>query len=131
MNGAQINFGTCWGCLNDVTQPAVMVSGNLVVAQAIFRRWTTPRGRLIDDPNYGYDLTQFLSSGLTQGQLAVIASNAQAEAKKDERVVRCPVSITLIGGVFAVSGNVFTASGPFQLVVSVSGVTPTLLAPTS
>ncbi len=49
--GAQTNFGTGWSCVTGLTMPAVMVSGNRIVAEALVRRWTTPYGGLIDDPN--------------------------------------------------------------------------------
>ncbi len=91
------------------------------------RRWSTPRGGLVDDPNYGYDLTDAIGDDLNKSDLARMARLAGAEAEKDERVTGCDVTLTLIGDVMMVSGKVVTAQGPFTLVVAVSQVTVTLL----
>jgi|SRR6185312_876793 len=107
--------------------PSVMVSGNTCVAQAIIRRWSTPRGRLIDDQNYGLDLTGLLSSALTSQDLNTYAKQAGQEAQKDERVLSASVTLSLIGGVLMVSATIVTANGPFLLVAAVSNVTVTLL----
>jgi phage baseplate assembly protein W len=125
--GAQTNFGSAWNCVTDVAMPSVMVSGNTVVAQSILRRLTTPRGRLIDDANYGYDLTQFLNAALTTAQLSQIAKQAAAECAKDAQVLRASLTVMLTNGVLLVTGTVYTANGPFQLVLSVSAVTVALL----
>jgi hypothetical protein len=123
-----IDLGTCWSCITDVTTPATLSSGNRCVAEAIARRWGTPRGGLIDDPNYGYDLTDAIGDDLNKSDLAKMAHFAAAEAEKDERVDSADVTIQLIGAVLIVSGTITTARGPFQLVVSVSNVTVTLLS---
>lgn len=129
---AQNSFGSCWSCVDDLTMPAIMVTGNRVVAEAIARRWSTPRGGLVDDPNYGFDLTDYISDDVTQTDLGRIAALAGAEAKKDERVLSCAVTITLdLAGKLTVTGNVRTATGPFQLVLAVSQVTVALLQVTN
>ena len=108
--------------------PSTMATGFRVVAEAIVRRWQTPRGGLVDDPNYGFDLSDFVSDDLGKSDLARIAKSAAAEALKDERVLACDVTVQyLVGGMLAVSGKVQTALGPFQLVVSVGQVTISLL----
>jgi hypothetical protein len=108
--------------------PAKMASGFRVVAEAIVRRWMTPRGGLIDDPNYGFDLTDGLSDDLDKAGLARMANSASAEALKDERVSACDVTILLsAAGVFTVVGKVTTGQGPFRMVVSVSQVSVELL----
>lgn len=83
-----VDFGTAWSCVTDLTMPAVLVSGNQVVAEAIARRWQTPRGRLIDDPSYGFDLSDYLNDDLAPADLARIGAQAAAEAAKDQRVDR-------------------------------------------
>ena len=124
-----VDFGTCWSCITDVTTPATMASGFRVIGEAIARRWQTPRGGLIDDPNYGFDLTDFIGDDLGKGDLARIAHGASAEAEKDERVLSCAVTLTMTGGgqLMTVVGSVETGQGPFQLVVAVSAVSVTLL----
>jgi len=121
-------YGIGWSCTSSLTDPAVMVGGFQIVAEAIVRRWQTPRGGLIDDPNYGYDLTEFINADIDKAALAQIAHLAGAEAQKDERVAGCKVTITFNNGVFSVLGKVTLAAGPtFDLVVTVDKVTVTLL----
>ncbi len=126
-----VDFGTCWSCVSGLTFPARMVTGFRVVAEAIARRWNTEHGTLIDDPDYGYDLGAFVNADLTPTQLANIARGAAAEAEKDERVQSCKCVVTFNSndGSLLVAGAVTTANGPFDLVISVSNLTVTLLQP--
>jgi hypothetical protein len=89
----------------------------------------TPRGRLIGYPDYGYDLTQFVNADMSPRELAALRAGAEAEALKDERVLSCDVSSTLESdGTLTIVGSIVTAIGPFDLTVSVSDVTLTLLS---
>lgn len=122
------NLGSCWSCISDVDMPSTMATGFACLGQAIARRWQTPRGGLIDDPNYGFDLTDYIGGDLGKNDLARLAHMAGEEATKDERVKSCAVTVTLLAnGDMLVVGQVTTADGPFSLVVSVSGVSVTLL----
>jgi phage baseplate assembly protein W len=125
--GTQQSFGTCWSCVTDLTMPAVMVTGYQCVAEATIRRLTTPRGRLIDDANYGFDLTQYVNASLASAQLSQIAKQCDAECAKDERVKSAATTLTFIGGVLMAQIVVNTTAGPFLLVASVTNVTVTLL----
>jgi phage baseplate assembly protein W len=118
------NFGSAWSCVSDLTLPSVQVSGNQVVAEAIARRLQTPRGGLIDDPNYGYDLTAWLNADVTPAQIASIQSSINAECTKDERVSSAASSVTFLSGALIVSVLLTTAAGPFTLVLSVSSLAP-------
>ena len=59
-----VDFGTCWGTPNgqDLSMPSYMAKGFQVVAEAVLRRWSTTRGRLVDDPNYGENLVDMIST---------------------------------------------------------------------
>lgn len=123
-----VDFGSCWSCISDLTMPSTMATGFQVVAEAIVRRWQTPRGTLVGDANYGFDLTDAVNDDMDKGDLASLAHFAGAEAEKDERVLSCTVTATLLAsGLLAVVGKVTTAQGPFQLVVSVSQFEVTLM----
>jgi hypothetical protein len=125
-----VDFGTCWGTPNgqDLSMPSYMASGNLVVAEAVLRRWTTPQGQLIDDPDYGLDLTDSIGDDLSPSDLSQLQQQAAAEAEKDERVLSCQCVITLtVAGVLTVNATILTAAGPFKFVVTISAVTTTLL----
>lgn len=125
-----VNFGSCWGTPKgqDLSTPSYMASGNLVIAEAILRRWTTSPGQLIDDADYGYNLTDLISSDLSPADLAYAQVQAGAQAEQDERVLACLVQLDLsVQGVLTVTAIVTTANGPFTLVASVSAIGVTSL----
>jgi hypothetical protein len=127
---AVINLGSCWGTPNgqDLSMPSYMASGTLCVAEAILRRWTTSQGQLIDDPNYGYNITDLIGADLGPRDISYAQQQAAAEALKDERVLAITVTLTLsVAGLLQVVANGVTAAGPFQFVASVSNVTTQLL----
>lgn len=114
-------LGSCWSCVDDLVMPSTMATGQRCVAEAIARRWATPRGGLVGDTNYGYDLTDFISDDLDRAGLAAISHQAAIEAKKDERVLTCSVTVTSnADGTLSVVAGVTTAAGPFQLVGTVT-----------
>jgi hypothetical protein len=119
---AQVDFGTCWGTPSgqDLSMPSYMASGFQVVAEAVLRRWSTTRGRLVDDPNYGTNVTDEISDDLSPRDVAYLQQKLAAEAQKDERVLRAQVLCTLVAGVLTVVGSLTTAAGPFRLVVVAS-----------
>ncbi len=122
------DYGSCWSCVTDLTIPSTIASGKRVVAEAVCRRWQTPRGTLVDDPNYGLALVDYINDDLSPTDLAQLQHDAASEAEKDERVLSCDVSIVLTkAGVLIIDGTINTAEGPFQLVVSISNLTVTLL----
>lgn len=57
-----------------------------VVLYAIARRFMTPRGTLLDDPGYGFDLRGLLHKPLTQKNIRLMQVQATGEAEKDLRV---------------------------------------------
>lgn len=64
------DYGTDLSCVVDLDAGLAEVTGNTLLAQALARRLITPRGGLLDDPNYGYDLTQFLNADIGPTDLA-------------------------------------------------------------
>lgn len=121
------NFGQTWSCVSDITMPAIMVSGNRVVAEDIARRLQTALGQLIDDPTYGFDLTEELNDDIDTASIARIAGMVNAECLKVEAVAAASSTVVMSGTVMVVTILVTTASGPFTMVLSVSGVTVSLL----
>jgi hypothetical protein len=125
------NSGSDLSCVDDCTPDFAEVSGRTCHAQAIARRYKCPRGRLIDDANYGYDLTQYVNDDLSVSDIARIQAGAEAEAKKDERTLECKVKIGVsVAGLMVVTVVLTDADGPFTLVISVSAVTVQLLSVT-
>lgn len=117
------DLGVDISCVDDLSPNMLEVTGRLLLAQAIARRYMTPRGRLIDDPNYGFDLTQYVNDDLSQADIARIQAGAQAEAEKDERVESANVTINLsTAGIMIVTVVLVDSQGPFTLVLSVNSV---------
>lgn len=103
-------------------------SGVAELGQAVYRRLTTPRGRLIDDADYGFDVRELLHAGLTPDYQSRISSIIRAEVLKDERVVSCDVTSTYTDAVLVVSMSCGTADGPFSLTVDISEASVLLVA---
>ncbi len=126
------DFGSAVSWVADMTPEGGVVTGNLVVAQAIARRLMTPRGRLIGYPNYGYDLTQFCNGDIGDSDVPSIQSGIEAECLKDPRVASAVSSVSLDpSGLMTVKVTATSANGPFTLVLSVSQVTVQLLKVTN
>lgn len=124
------DFGKELSCVSDVAEDGRQVTGNRLVAEAIVRRWQTPRGRLIRYPNYGRDLTDFLNDDVSPSDIAQMRSEAEQEAEKDERVTSCAVLAVLnVDGGLEMTAEVTTGDGPFELVVSITQVSVELLSP--
>jgi len=86
-------YGTDLWCLTSV-QPGRLVSGKLLVAQAIYRRLTTPRGTLRGDLSYGYDVVGLIGAIGTEAAATVLRFAVRAEVMKDDRVQDVDVTVT-------------------------------------
>ncbi len=115
------DFGTTLSLTFDLDAMGATVSGLTALAQALIRRITTPRGRLLSDPNYGYDIAGELEDDVTTQQVNAIAANVDAEFLKDQRVFSSVTTVTLqTDGQLDVASQVQSALGPFSLVFSLS-----------
>lgn len=104
------------------------VSGWRGLGQALARRLVTPRGSLIDDASYGYDLRSRLNDALTPADLAALGAVVKRELEADERVETASAAVTLAGSTLRVAARITTASGTFRLVLAVGSVTAEILA---
>lgn len=104
------------------------VSGWRCLAQALGRRLVTPRGSLIDDPAYGYDLRSRLADVITTADLALLGGIVKREFEADERVERADVTVTYTASALRVVSQITTATGTMRLVLAVSSVTTDILA---
>lgn len=122
-------YGHDLSCTNDLDPACLEVDGIRCLAEACFRRIITPRGSLIYDPNYGYDITSFLNADLTQGDIARISQGVDSELVKDERVSRSQTAATFgAGGALTLFTTITPAKGPnFNLVIAATAVTAQLL----
>ncbi len=130
---AEDDFGTDFSGITDLDARCSTVTGRRLLAEAIARRLSTPRGRLIKHPDYGTDLTEYINDDIGPGDLAAMQSAIVAECLKDERVQDVDVSITApVGGVgeYLIELSIDDGDGPFDLTLSVGEVSVELLSAT-
>lgn len=114
--------------VNDLDPGMLECDGRVCLAQALARRLITPRGGLLDDPNYGYDLTGFLNDDVSHATLASMQGQIVAEMMKDERVIAATASVVFVAGQLIVTISITDSVGPFPLVLAVSSVTVQVLS---
>ncbi len=115
------DLGSDFSCLFDSPPDMAEVTGRTCLIQAVARRIITPRGTLIDDPNYGFDLTQYVNDDIDGADLIRIQDGVRAECLKDERVSDAEVTLTFTAaGVLICKIILEDGDGPFTLVLSVS-----------
>lgn len=132
-----IDYGTDFDCAYDFTEEFRTVSGIMLMAQAVIRRYQTPRGMLIDDPNYGTDLAEFLEEDVDENTLVRMRSDIVSEPRKDERIKNVTVQAIAFQQedgapatdlrVVAQLGIELSDSTTFIMTISVSKVTTELL----
>lgn len=126
-----VDFGFDLSCTSDLDPKCTTTSGRRLVAEAIYRRLITPRGRLIKDPNYGTDITVFINDDVSPVDIATLRAAIKAECRKDERIDDVDVDITApLGGTgkYKITISLDVGDGPFDLVLAVSAVTVEILA---
>ena len=113
----------------DLDVYAPPVSGTAALAQALAHRLVTPRGTLLDDLAYGFDVRAFLNDALNESDLRDIENGAAEECRADERVDDARITatfdgerVTLVGTIYPVTGRAFT------MVLALSEVTAELLS---
>lgn len=88
-------YGTEIWCESHL-DPSREVDGQtmLALAQAVVRRLDCPRGRLIDDPDYGIDIRAELNRGTTAAAVNAMAARIRNEVTKDDRVSFARAKVT-------------------------------------
>ena len=123
-----IDYGTELSWTDDVDPTHRFVTGTRLLGEALYRRLITPRGQLLDDPDYGLGIVQLLNKPMTTREIASLPARIQAECLKDERVASVTATVTRTGEIWKISLVATASSGePFRLVMSVDQVTPALL----
>jgi hypothetical protein len=127
------DFGTDIDLWPDINPAGTLLTGangnTLVLAQALLRRLTTPRGGLFYDAGYGTDIRAFLGESMTASSTASIQQAIEREVTQDERVLNATASVVFVGATGVLVGHltVQTSDGPFTLVISVTALSVTLL----
>lgn len=92
------------------------------LAEAIARRYITPRGALWYAPGYGLDLRRYLNEAMTPELLEEMRILVEQEAEKDPRVRFAEASVAPEDHRVRVALRLETDQGPFDLVLSVDRV---------
>lgn len=98
------------------------------LAEAIARRFSTPRGGLFYDLDYGYDLRDLVNKRFTGDSVYEIASEIAAEAEKDPRILSADAELEKTGDrSYKIALQLETAEGPFELILAIDAVTVEVL----
>lgn len=113
----------------DLNPAGAMVSGSRCLAQALLRRFTTPRGGLFYDPDYGTDVRALLGESIANNDASSLGQAIEQEALKDERVLLATATMAFNTQTNTVSATlaITSSAGPFTMVLNVSAVTVSLL----
>jgi hypothetical protein len=92
-----LGYGRDLSCVLDVTPDFAEIDPMSLeaISQALIRRLITPRGALVDDPDYGLDLRGYCNRGATTAELRGLSSAVRGECRKDDRVDDVLVTLTL------------------------------------
>lgn len=91
-----LGYGTDLACVTDITETCDEVDpmSRRAVAQAAIRALITPRGGLIDAPDYGFDVRAYCNRATTAAELRAVADQAAAALRKDDRIDDAAVTAT-------------------------------------
>ncbi len=91
-----LGYGRDLSCVDDLAVDFSDVDPESTrgIAESLVRRLTTPRGKLLDDPNYGLDLRQYLNTGIVSPNgISDVSVAVRGECKKDDRVDDLTVTV--------------------------------------
>ncbi len=85
---APFGYGQDLDCETDITEELLEVdpSSKRGLGQALVRRLSCPRGRLPDDPDYGFDVRGRLNNGTELSVIRDLAGQIKSEIMKDDRI---------------------------------------------
>lgn len=113
----------------DTTRTA---TGMELYLQALLNRYRTPRERLLDDPSYGYDLSELLSDEFDYANprtILEVQSGVRAEALKDDRTETCFASVAFESAarrlLVTIRGE--CAEGPYEMTIAATAVSVEML----
>ncbi len=133
MSAASTDLGRDTSCTTSMRTGRFATKAQLV-AEAAYRRLTTPRGMLRggeEEANYGYDLTELCGSSNVKAATSSAPGRIRSELLKDERITSVDVDVlTSKDGpetTFQIAISAKTSEGPFTLKLLASAVTVELL----
>ncbi len=118
-------YGTDISCTLDLDERMGEVdpASSLAIAEALVRRLDTPRGALVDDPDYGLDLKSYCNRGVTRSDLLSLAERVRLEVTQDDRVATATVTVSSDGSALSVQVRVTPedpSTGSFAMTLAVT-----------
>lgn len=117
--------------VGDDAEPTMrMVSGLALLARDAWHRITTRRGLVLDDEDFGIDITEYLHAAMTPAAIANVETQVAAEIGKDPRVASVTAVLRQDGPnafTIVIRGTAITDEA-FDLVGAVADVRPRLLS---
>lgn len=86
-------YGRDTSC-TDRLYPGRVVSGGVLLGEALYRRFRSEREQLQDDADYGLSMDTWLGAAAQPDLIASIPGQLQAEAAKDKRIDE--ITVTMI-----------------------------------
>jgi hypothetical protein len=122
-------YGLDLDCIDDLQQTLATTSGRTVLGQRLARMTITPKGRLINNPHWGFGVQLYLNKGvsLDGSILTFIARGLEEAYRQDEAVLGAVVAVSFALGVLTTVATIQDAAGPFTLTLAVSAVTIQIL----
>ena len=122
------NFGSTLAmCTNlngewDCDPTGRMATGRDVLSQRLINRQTTPLGSVIDSPNDCFDVSDWLSANMTDGQVAQLPGQIHTELLKDQEVQSLTVTVNYnpATSTLILTENIISGYGPFSLTITVT-----------
>ena len=99
-----------------------MATGRDVLSQRLINRQTTPLGSVIDSPNDCFDVSDWLSANMTDGQVAQLPGQIHTELLKDQEVQSLTVTVNYnpATSTLILTENIISGYGPFSLTITVT-----------
>lgn len=123
-------LGSDFAGILDIDPALTIVSGARCLAEALGRRLTTPRGRLLGDPDYGFDLRQYVNSGFSDP--SVIEIGIENECLKDERVRGCSATVSYNASTQTITADIavkISDEDGFPFTLTISDLSASVLLP--
>lgn len=121
-------FGRDTSCLTEL-RPGRYATGARLVAEAAYRRLTTPKGALLggdDEANYGLDLLEVIGAMNPKAIAAALPAQIRHELLQDDRISSvdavCNVVTSGPNTTIQIEISAETDVGPFDLTLAVSDV---------
>jgi phage baseplate assembly protein W len=124
-------WGSDLDCADDLTENVAEIPKDdmRLVVQSCYRRLTTRRGTLIDDPDYGFDVLHLLHAGMTKTDLIRIAGQVESELSKDDRLETVECKVSYADETIELDIKGMTRIGTFSMTMGVTEASTYLLSP--